>query len=92
MNIKTKFGICKNIKIEPYCEEHNTFMLGFIRGNFDTEYDLLGFDVPIESDNEWHFWVTSGDEDGANETNNAELSESDKLVIQNLYKQYSNKT
>jgi len=92
MDIQTKFGICKNIKVKPYNEEHNTFTLGFISGNYETEYDILGFDAPTNDDPVWRYWVESGDADGASETNNAELNESDKLVIQNLYKQYSNKT
>ena len=88
MDIKTRFGICKDVKIEPYIEEHNTFILGFIRGNFNTKYDVLGFDAPVEGDPEWRYWVTSGSPEGNDETNDAQISEEDKLKIQKLYSEY----
>lgn len=89
MDIKTKFGVAKDIKIEPY-SEHETYILGYINVG-ETEYDLLGFDAPVEDDPVWRFWVESGDADEANETNDAEISEEDKELIKKMYAKYKRK-
>ena len=86
MDIKTRFGIARNVKIEPY-SGHEAYTLGYINAG-ETEYDLLGFDAPLDDDPTWRFWVESGDADGANETNNAEISEDDQELIKKMYAEY----
>lgn len=86
MDIKTRFGVARDVKIEPY-SEYETYILGYISVG-KTEYDLLGFDAPYEDDSTWRFWVESGDADGASETNDAEISEEDKELIKKMYAEY----
>jgi hypothetical protein len=86
MDIKTRFGIAKDVKIEPY-SGHETYTLGYINAG-ETEYELLGVDAPLDDDPTWRFWVESGDTNGANETNNAEISEEDQELIKKMYAEY----
>ena len=86
MDIKTRFGVSRDVKIEPYsCYE--TYILGYISVG-ETEYDLLGFDAPYDDDPTWRFWVESGDADGVSETNDAGISEEDKELIKKMYAEY----
>ena len=88
MDIKTKFGVAKDVKIESYGQEDGeTYILGYINQDGD-EYDLLGFDAPIPDDPKWRFWVESGDKDGSAETNDAGITEDDKAVIRQMYEEY----
>lgn len=48
MDIKTRFGVARDVKIEPY-SGYETYILGYISVG-ETEYDLLGFDAPYEDD------------------------------------------
>lgn len=96
MDIQTKFGIAKNIKIEPY--GNGTYTLAYINKRkfipTDEEpygedaYDLFGFDAPIDDDPEWRFWVEFGDFNGESETYNAEISDDDKEKIKQMYYEY----
>lgn len=86
MDIKTRFGVARDVEIEPY-SGYETYILGYISVG-ETEYDLLGFDAPYEDDLTWRFWVESGDADGASETNDAEISEEDKEAIKKMYAEY----
>ena len=86
MDIKTRFGVARDVEIEPY-SGYETYILGYISVG-ETEYDLLGFDAPYEDDPTWRFWVESGDADGASETNDAEISEEDKETIKKMYAEY----
>ena len=86
MNIKTRFGVARDVKIEPYFGDE-TYILGYISVG-ETEYNLLGFDAPYDDDPTWRFWVESGDADGASETNDAGISEEDKESIKKMYAEY----
>lgn len=98
MDIKTKFGIAKDIKIEPYGD--NTFTLAYISKTEyvptkeqpygSDSYELFGFDAPMESDPYWRFWVECGDFDGCAETYSAEISNDDKTFIRQMYIEYCN--
>lgn len=86
MDIKTRFGVARDVEIEPY-SGYETYILGYISVG-ETEYDLLGFDAPYEDDPTWRFWVESADADGASEINDAEISEEDKEAIKKMYAEY----
>lgn len=102
MDIRTKYGTFTGIDhIEPY--GHGTYELGYLpnyedagyytgrdddEGN-ETPYALLGFDAPIDEDPHWRFWVEFGDRDGYAETYDAEISDSDKERIKQLYYEYT---
>lgn len=85
MNIATKFGEFKNIKIEPY-SDHETYSLSKIENK--DGYMILGFDAPMEDDNVWRFWVECGDADGHAKTHNAELKHEDISYIRQMYLEY----
>lgn len=87
MNVTSKFGEFKDIKIEPYID-NETYTLSKIEGA--NEYMLLGFDAPSpeDMDNEWRFWVECGDADGHAETHAADLSQDEMTSLKEMYGKY----
>lgn len=96
MDIKTPYGVFTDIDhIEDY--GNGTYVLAYLpdTDNIDPfnvgangseePYMLLGFDAPVEDDPVWRFWVEFGDSEGASETEDAELSQSDIDKIIALY-------
>lgn len=81
MNVKTQFGIAKDIYVD-YWEGDGTYLLADVDNPEDTEdeFTILGVDTPIEGDNEWRFWIGKGIEDGngVREYIPAELSKKDE--------------
>ena len=85
--MNTKFGEFTDLKVEPYGD--GTYTLSKIET--ENEYIFLGFDAPIPSDEVWRFWVECGDADGHAETYSADLTESEKEHIKQMYEEYINK-
>ena len=84
MNITTKFGEFKDLKVEPYGE--GTYTLSKIENG--DEYIFLGFDAPIPTDEVWRFWVECGDVDGHAKTHSADLTETEMEYIKQMYSEY----
>ena len=89
MNIFTKFGEFKDIKVEPYNSDQETYTLS--KAEDEEGYMILGFDAPTEDDNVWRFWVECGDEDGHAETHGAELKQEEMELIKQMYFEYKQK-
>ena len=87
MDIKTRFGTAKDIKIDPYGNGTYTLAYIFPMNEYD-EYILFGFDAPLEDDPVWRFWVEFGDKDGAADTEDAKISDEDKEKIKKLFEEY----
>lgn len=88
MNIIKIFGEVReeDIKVVPY--GHGTYELCYLNSDGEGNYDLLGFDAPIEDDNVWKFWVESGESEGSSETNKVDITDEEKDYIKSLYAEW----
>lgn len=100
MDIQTAYGICKNVDYEHMKEymgglRSDTacfYFTDFILSVDENVYLLFGYEVWRDKDDEFHFFVEEGFEDGSAETYKAEISKADQEYIKKLYYEYLKKT
>ena len=96
MNITTNYGICKNVDIDHMQEylggigtDTDCFMFSDLIVNPKPGvYLLFGFEVWKDKENEFHFFVEEGYEDGSSETRDAGIDKASQEYIKKLYYQY----
>ena len=99
MDIQTNYGICKNVDYEHMVEylgglQPDTACFSFtdfILSVNENVYLLFGYEVWRDKDDEFHFFVEEGFENGEAQTYKAEISKADQEYIKKLYYEYLKK-